>query len=129
LEQLRGIGEASSWTLGTELYWRDFGNRGEIGGYLGLGGTPYASGEMARDLGIGKDGPSRLRAVLIELAWGWLRFQPESKITLWFQEKFGPQGKRNRRRGIVAVARRLAVALWRYLSYGEIPEGARMKTA
>jgi transposase len=129
LEQLRGIGEAGSWSLGTELYWRDFRNRGEIGGFLGMGGTPYASGETARDLGIGKDGPSRLRAVLIELAWSWVRLQPESKITLWFQEKFGPQGKRNRRRGIVAVARRLAVALWRYLSYGEIPEGARMKTA
>ena len=127
LEQLRAIGEVSSWTLATELYWRDFRNRKQVGGYLGLGGTPYASGEMNRDLGIGKDGPSRLRATLVELAWSWVRFQPESKITLWFQSHFGPQTKRSRRRGIVAVARKLAVALWRYLTYGEIPEGAQLK--
>ena len=127
LEQLRAIGEASSWTLAMELYWRDFRNRKQVGGYLGLGGTPYASGEMDRDLGIGKDGPSRLRATLVELAWSWVRFQPESKITLWFQSHFGPQTKRSRRRGIVAVARKLAVALWRYLTYGEIPEGAQLK--
>ena len=127
LEQLRSIGEASSWTLATELYWRDFRNRKQVGGYVGLGGTPYASGEMDRDLGIGKDGPSRLRATLVELAWSWVRFQPESKITLWFQSHFGPQTKRSRRRGIVAVARKLAVALWRYLTYGEIPEGAQLK--
>jgi transposase len=129
LEQLSGIGEAGSWTLATELYWRDFRNRKQVGGYLGLGGTPYASGEMDRDLGIGKDGPSRLRAVLVEQAWAWVRCQPESKITLWFHSHFGPQVKRSRRRGIVAVARKLAVALWRYLAYGEIPEGARLKPA
>jgi transposase len=127
LEQLRGIGEASSWTLASELYWREFQNRKQVGGYLGLCGTPYASGEMERDLGIGKDGPSRLRAMLVELAWGWLRFQPESKITLWFQSQYGPHVKRHRRKGIVAVARKLAVALWRYLTYGEIPEGAQLK--
>jgi transposase len=129
LAELRSIGEAGSWTLSTELYWRDFRNRKQVGGYVGLGGTPYSSGEMDRDLGIGKDGPSRLRAVLVEIAWAWLRFQPESKITLWFNRQYGPDSKRSRRRGIVAVARQIAVALWRYLKFGEIPEGARLKAA
>lgn len=129
LQQLKGVGEAISWLFVTHLWWREFQNRKEIGKYLGLCGTPYMSGEMARDLGIGKDGPGALRAMMIEAAWSWLRFQPHSKISLWYQERYGAGSKRSRRQGIVAVARQLSVALWRYVTYGVIPEGAELKAA
>ena len=90
---------------------------------MGLTGTPYDSGDAKREQGISKAGSPRLRALLIELSWAWLRFQPDSRITAWFNDRFG-EGRRLRRIGIVAVARRLAVALWRFLKDGIVPDGA-----
>lgn len=125
---LRAVGDETAWTCATELFgWRDFQNRRQVGGYLGLCGTPHQSGESEKDLGIGKDGPGWVRALSIELAWGWLRFQPDSALSQWYQERYGT-GKRNRRRGIVALARRLMVALWKYLEQGALPQGATLKT-
>jgi transposase len=128
--KLKGIGPENSWTYSTEMFgWREFKNRRQVGGFLGLGGTPYQSGAMDYDLGIGKDGPAWVRSMTIELAWGWLRFQPDSAQSRWFQERYGPGCKRDRRKGIVALARRLMIALWQYLEYGVIPEGAVLKSA
>lgn len=128
LLMVRAVGDETAWTCATELFgWRDFRNRRQVGGYLGLCGTPHQSGESEKDLGIGKDGPGWVRALSIELAWGWLRFQPDSALSQWYQERYGT-GKRNRRRGIVALARRLMVALWKYLEEGALPPGATFKT-
>lgn len=128
LMQLCSIGLISAWVLASEIYgWRLFHNRKEVGAVLGLTPTPYSSGNDQREQGISKAGNRRARALLIELAWLWLRYQPESAISLWFQERFGGAGKRSRRVGIVALARRLAVALWRYSTQGIVPEGAKMK--
>ncbi|MCX8006218.1 MAG: transposase, partial [Burkholderiaceae bacterium] len=106
---------------------RDFDNRRQVGASLGLVGTPYDSGTMRQDQGISKAGPPRLRALLIELAWLWLRLQPGSEITRWYRARTEGAGARGRRVMIVAVARKLAIALWRYLKYGEIPAGAVLK--
>jgi len=91
--------------------------------------TPYASGDSQLEQGISKAGNRRVRGVLVELAWGWLRLQPGSALTQWFNRRFASGGKRLRRIGIVALARRLAIALWRYLKSGEIPAGAHLKPA
>ena len=127
LAQVRGIGEAGSRALATEFFWRDFDNRRQVGASLGLVGTPYDSGTMRQDQGISKAGPPRLRALLIELSWLWLRLQPGSEITRWYRARTEGSGARGRRVMIVAVARKLAIALWRYLKYGEIPAGAVLK--
>jgi len=128
LSQLAGIGAGSAWTLIRELFgWRQFRNRRELAGCLGLAPTPYASGTSEVELGISKAGNRRCRWLLVELAWSWLRYQPHSQLTHWFNQRFAGAGKRLRRIGIVALARRLAIALWRYLEHGEIPEGARLK--
>ena len=125
---LRALGETSSWILATELYsWRNFRNRRQVGGLLGLVSLPWRSGDDAYDQSISKAGPTRVRASLIELAWLWLRYQPTSALTRWFQEKYAKGGKRLRRIGIVALARRLAVELWKYLQTGALPEGALTK--
>ena len=89
--------------------------------------TPYASGDTQIERGISKPGNKRARTALVELAWGWLRWQPDSDLSQWFNRRFGVGGKRMRRIGIVALARRLAIALWRYLEHGEIPAGAALK--
>ena len=94
----------------------------------GLAPTPYSSGASAREQGIGKDGNRRLRAMTIEIAWAWLRFQPDSRLSQWFEERFGAGSTRSRRVGIVALARKLLISLWRYLETGEVPEGAVLKT-
>ena len=113
-----------------ELFgWRRFANRRELAGCLGLVPTPYASGDSQREQGISKAGNKRVRWLLVELAWGWLRLQPDSELTRWFNRRFAAGGKRMRRVGIVALARRLAIALWRYLQHGEIPAGATLKPA
>jgi transposase len=109
--------------------WRDFKNGGEVGSFSGLTGTPYASGEMDIDQGISKAGNRRVRKMIVEISWGWLRFQPKSKISIWFQERFGGGGKRTRKIGIVAVARKLLIALWHYMEHGQIPEGAELVKA
>ena len=128
LMRLRSIATTSAWLLVKELFgWRCFANRRQIAGCLGLGGSPYASGDTQREQGISKAGNKRARTALVELAWGWLRWQPDSSLSQWFNRRFGVGGKRMRRIGIVALARRLAVALWRYLEHGEIPAGATLK--
>jgi transposase len=128
LAQLRGIGMSSGWVLVKELFgWRCFRNRREVAGCLGLTPSPYASGESATEQGISKAGNRRARTLLVELAWSWLRYQPQSELSQWFNRRFAGGGKRMRRIGIVALARRLAIALWRYLGDGLIPQGAQLK--
>ena len=115
------------WLFVTEFFgWRGFRNGKQVGALAGLTGMPYSSGDSARDQGISKAGNRRVRAMAIEIAWLWLRWQPKSALSQWFNERFALGGKRMRRIGIVAVARRLLVALWRYLEDGVMPEGARM---
>jgi len=128
LQGLVGIGLMGAWVLACELLgWRDFHNRREVGGALGLTPTPYSSGEDQREPGISKAGNRRARSLLIELAWLWLRYQPDSALSRWYRTRFAGGGKRQRRIGIVALARRLAVALSRYVKTGAVPEGAKLK--
>jgi transposase len=127
LARLRGIGRTGARGLSMLLFWRQFENRRQVGACVGLVGTPYDSGTMRQDQGISKTGDPRLRALLVELAWLWLRYQPESVITKWFQHRTQGSGSRGKRVMIVAVARRLAIALWRYLKDGVVPEGAQFK--
>lgn len=127
LQGLRGIGSAGARGLSLLLFWREFSNRREVGACVGMAGTPYDSGTMRQDQGISKGGDPRLRALLVELSWLWLRLQPNSAITQWYHERTQGAGKRGRRIMIVAVARRLAIALWRYVKHGEVPKGATLK--
>jgi len=129
LVQLKGIAATSASVLLQEgLVWRDFQNRRQIGGLLGLNPIPHASGEMARDQGISRAGNPRLQSISIQLAWSWVHWQPSSALSQWFRLRFG-HGKRSRRIGIVAVARRLVIALWRYVTAGVMPTGAIVKVA
>lgn len=122
---IRGIGKQSAWVLGHEFFgWRQFRNRKQVGACAGLVGTPYASGQSQRDQGISKAGNKRVRYVMVELAWSWLYYQPDSALSRWYQERFGWGPKRLRRVGIVALARKLLVALWKFVESGEVPEGA-----
>jgi transposase len=128
LLRLRGIGENSAWLFVMEFFaWRQFRNRRQIGALAGLTPTPYQSGTQSREQGIDKSGNSPVRSIAIEIAWGWLRHQPDSELSRWFQQRFGHGSKRLRKIGIVAVARKLLIALWRYLEYGEVPAGAQFK--
>lgn len=130
LLRVRGVGENSCWELSTEIFgWRHFENRRQVGGLVGLAGVPYNSGESSREQGISKAGRTRLRASLIELAWLWLRYQPRSALAGWFARKYGSGSKRLRRIGIVGVARRLLIDLWRFCEYGVLPEGVVLKDA
>lgn len=125
--QLRGIGERSACLLASELFgWRSFHNRREVGALVGLVPTPYDSGVSRREQGISKAGNKRVRRTIIEVAWKWLDYQPDSALTRWFVERFSG-GKRSKRIGIVALARRLLVALWHYLEHGVMPAGALLK--
>jgi transposase len=125
---LKGIGINGAWLLVMEFFgWRAFKNRREVGGLAGFTPTPYQSGESAREQGITKSGNRHVRWMTTELAWSWLRFQPESALSVWFRERFGGGSKRLRRIGIVAVARKLLIALWRFLETGALPEGAVLK--
>lgn len=127
LLKLRGIGENSAWLFVMEMFgWREIRNRREIGGLAGLTPTPYQSGGEMRDQGISKAGNTLLRSMAVEIAWGWLRFQPDSYLTLWYQQKYGQGSKRARKVGIVALARKLLVALHKLVAYGVIPEGAEL---
>lgn len=122
---LKGIGQNGAWRLSSELFsWRTFQNRKELGSLLGLTPTPYQSGDSDREQGIGKDGIRSCRAISIELAWGWLRFQPDSELSLWFERRFGGGSKRLRKIGIVALARKLVIALWRWTEHDVLPKGA-----
>ena len=128
LMRLRGIGENSAWLFVMELFgWRDFHNRREVGALAGLTPTPYQSGDESQEQGISKAGNRPIRAMAVEIAWGWLRHQPQSELSRWYQRRFGHGSKRLRKIGIVALARKLLVAFWRYLEFGEIPAGAQLK--
>jgi transposase len=130
LLRLCGIGENCAWLYVMEFFgWREFHNRREVGGLAGLAATPFDSGEQSRDQGISKAGNRPIRAMAIEIAWCWLRYQPDSELTRWYTERFGKGGKRLRKIGIVALARKLLIALWRYLEDGVIPAGAQLKPA
>lgn len=121
LERLKGVGPTSAWILSLEMLgWRGFANRKQVAALAGLAPTPYASGASAREQGIDKHGNRRVRAVMVELAWRWLRWQPDSALSRWFQQRYGGASRRQRRIGIVALARRLLVALWRYVARGEL---------
>jgi transposase len=129
LQKLKGVGAVGSVRLVLELFWRDFHNRREVGACVGLVPQPYDSGESHVDQGISKQGNRRVRALLIEMAWMWLRYQPESALSRWFAQRTQGNGpnKRGKRIAIVAVARRLVISLWRYLENGVVPDGALMK--
>jgi transposase len=130
LQQLVAIGMGSSWIFVMELFgWRHFQNRREVAAAVGLTATPYDSGDSAREQGISRCGNRRIRKLLIEIAWAWLRLQPDSKLSRWYRQRFASAGKRMRRIGIVAMARRLVIDLWRYVECGVVPEGARLKTS
>jgi transposase len=128
LMRLKGIGINSAWLFVMEFFsWRDFRNRREVGACAGLTNAPYQSGDTSRDQGIEKAGNRFIRSIAIEVAWSWLRYQPESKLSQWYQRRFGHGSKRQRKIGIVALARKLLIALWRYLETGTLPEGALIK--
>jgi len=129
LAQLRGVGPVSAQRLVLELFWRHFSNTRQLGACVGLVPQPYDSGTMRKDQGISKQGNRRVRALSIELAWMWLRYQPDSALSRWFAGKVQGDSKRSRRVAIVALARRLLIALWRYLEQGIPPEGSRLKVA
>jgi transposase len=130
LQRLRAVGRIGAWTLVCELFgWRTFNNRRELAGSVGLGGCPHNSGTMEREQGISKAGNPRVRTLMVELAWAWLRFQGESALAKWYMERFSRSGGRSRRIGIVALARRLLIALWRFVEHGVIPQGAKLKAA
>jgi transposase len=127
LIMLKGVGLISAWELVMEWFsWRKFKNRREVGALAGLTGTPYDSGNSQREQGITKSGNRRIRALIIQLAWMWLRYQPKSQLTLWFKERFN-QSKRFRKIGIVALSRKLLIALWRCAMQNTIPTGAELK--
>ena len=125
--RLRGNGLTFATVLANEVFFRDFRNRREVGGYLGLAPSPWQSGGVRRDQGIAKAGNPRARRTAIELAWLWLRHQPGSALVRWFHERVGPGTGRMRRILLVAMARKLIVALWRYVTLGTVPEGALLK--
>jgi transposase len=125
LMSVRGIGAQSAWLLGREVFgWREIRNRRELAALAGLTPTPYHSGQSQREQGIRKAGSKRLRWLMVELAWGWLYWQPDSHLSQWYQERFGQGRARLRKLGIVALARKLLIALWRLVAHGEIPPGA-----
>ena len=129
LMQLKAVGRVGAQRLMLELFWRQFNNRREVGSCVGLVPQPYDSGESRVDQGISKAGNRRVRALLIEMAWMWLRWQPHSELAHWFAQRTRGSGsnKRSKRMAIVAVARRLAILLWRYLKDGVLPQGVELK--
>jgi transposase len=130
LLRLKCLGPAFATTLANEVFYKDFRNRREVASYFGLTPSPWQSGGIDRDQGISKAGNPRARCAAIELSWLWLRHQPESALTRWFRSRtHNNASKRNKRIAIVALARKLMVALWRYLTTGMVPEGALLKAA
>jgi len=127
---LRGIGVNSAWLYVMEFFaWRDFQTPKQVGALAGLTPTPYQSGQSRRELGIAKAGNRHIRAMAIEIAWAWRRFQPDSSLSQWYERRFGAGSARLRKLGSVALARKLLIALWRFLKTGVLPEGAVLKTA
>ena len=128
LLELKGIGANGAWLLVEEFFaWRQIKNRRELGSLAGLAPTPYASGESRREQGISKAGNRRVRWMMVQLAWCWLRYQPKSALSQWYLKRFGLGNGRQRKIGIVALARKLLVALWQYLETGKPPEGAELR--
>ena len=129
LYQLRGIGIDSAWLYVMEFFaWRKFQNRRQVGGLAGLTDAHYRSGDLKHEQGLSKAGNRWVRALAIQTAWAWLRFQPTSALARWYETKFGAGNSRVRKIGIVALARKLLIAFWRYLDAGIIPEGAVFRT-
>jgi transposase len=127
LIDLKSIGPVGGQELVNEVFYRSFDNRRQLGSYFGLAGTPYDSGESRREQGISKAGNRRARRMAIELAWLWLRHQPGSALSCWFRQRVGALKGRIRRITIVAMARKLMVALWQYLTIGVVPTGAVLR--
>jgi transposase len=127
LQRLKALGPAFTATLTNEVFYKDFRNRREVASYVGLAPSPWQSGGIDREQGISKAGNPRARLKAIELAWLWLRHQADSELSRWFRTRTANAGKRARRIAIVALARKLIVALWRYLTTGLVPAGATMK--
>ena len=126
LAKLKGIGTNDATLLTHEVFYRNFRNRRELAGWAGLTPTPWASGDVERDQGIGRDGPAWIRAQLVQMAWRWVRFQPDSALSQWFEARTAGARGRMRRVMIVALARKLLIALWRYVHTGLVPTGARV---
>jgi len=127
LAKIKSIGPEFATTLVGEVFYRSFDNRKQLASYVGLTPAHFQSGAMSRDQGISKAGNAKARTVMIELAWLWLRHQPDSDLSVWFRDRVGKLKGRIRRITIVAVARKLLIALWRYLETGLVPKGAALK--
>ena len=129
LMNLKGVGPETATRLWLEGLFRTFANRRQLAAYAGLAPTPWLSGRIQREQGISKSGNPRLRTAMVELAWLWLRNQPDAALSRWFIERVRAEGGRKRKLTIVALARKLLVALWRYVTHGEVPKGAVLRTA
>jgi transposase len=129
LIEVKSIGAIGGEGLVSEAFWRDFRNRRQVGAYFGMVGTPFDSGQSSREQGISKSGNGRARTLAVELSWLWLRHQPDSALSLWFKQRVGDQTGRVKRIAIVALARKLMVALWRFLTQGLVPENAIVRAA
>jgi transposase len=130
LQTVRAIGPGGGWVLATEIFgWREIRNGRQLGALVGLVPALYQSGETQRDRGMTRAGNAHVRRMMVQLAWGWLRWQPSSALAQWYQRRFGGSGGRMRRIGIVALARKLLIALWRYVDAGVVPAGAVLKAA
>ena len=128
LTSLGGVGVTTATVLVAEVFHRSFETRRHLASFIGLAPSPYASGDVNRDRGINKAGTRLARQTLVEFAWFWLRYQPNSKLARWWHDRFGNMGMRGRKVGIVALARKLAIALWRFVEQGVVPEGATLKS-
>ena len=129
LASLRGIGVQSATVLVREAFVRRFANGKALGSYAGLASSPFNSGGIEREQGIGKGGNRRVRTVMVELAWLWTRYQPDAVQVCWLRERVGTTGRRVRKIMVVALARKLLIALWRFVTDGTVPEGAVLKPA
>jgi transposase len=127
LMRLKAVACETATTFVREVFYRPFANRRQLGAYLGLDGSPWRSGGMAREQGISKAGNKRARVAAIELAWRWLRYQPDSALSRWFHQRLAGAKGASKRKLIVALARKLVIALWRYVRLGLVPEGAAFK--
>jgi transposase len=128
LQRIRGIGENFAAVLSREVFYRSFGNRRQLASYVGITPMPYQSGGMDRDRSISRAGNPRARTTMIQLAWLWLRYQPDSALATWFRARVGQLQGRTRRIAIVAMSRKLLIALWRYVETGVVPDGVALRT-
>ncbi len=129
LLRLKGIGPEAASILTNEAFFRDFRNRREVASYAGLAPSPWQSGGVDNEQGISKSGNGRVRKIMVQLAWLWLRHQPDSALSVWYREKVRDGRGRIKRIAIIALARKLLVALWRLVTQGVVPSGAVLKLA